>query len=736
MSFLSPAWLTTALMGLAALSIPIIIHYLFRSRYRVVNWAAMQFLKKSLEETTRRIRFRELMLLLLRIALLALLALALMRPTSKQRQGDANAPVDAVFIIDTSGSMAITESGITRLEEAKQAALQTLDALPAQSTFHILQTGRHVVDLGPPSPTNRDQARFVIQRILQGHESAHLAPALEYAAELVGRGSLANKEVYLFSDMQRSDWNQESGDIQNACSAIQQSGELIFVQCRHQAQPANAALINLRSQVALPVPGERVPFLIEVRNTGTTTLNGLTVTLRGSDAERDSDTQAVPPLKPGETVPMTLTTRLEKRGKNTISAELQGDELAIDNHLDAIVETRDRLSVLIVDGQLNDADPAKSASFYLAHALRSSRSTLTTDVAPAIDLTIVNSSEAYPALLADVQACFLVGLGTQPGAKVSTEFADRLTSFVQNGGGLVVFAGGTLTDMGLDQSTQNRLSTILPAAWGSPVSAPPTTPLLFDINSIPTSSFLSAFRAPPLDRLGQTEITQARTLAQLQRDALIVMRFTNNDPALVMRTEGNGCVMMCAIASDMQGSDAPLRPAFLPWIQAIVGQLLSQQSGKKNIVAGEVYSWSPPLDGARHRYQLLGPDATTPVALGQPTMSGDQPRLTTHHTHQAGIYRIIPEGNQAEETGQDSGQIDVFAVVPDVRETASLASLTEEELNEKFTQRPLLLDSKSISTGGLDRSRVQHEWTSSLWWVLLLFCVGELIYGWICNREL
>lgn len=290
--------------------------------------------------------------------------------------------------------------------------------------------------------------------------------------------------------------------------------------------------------------------------------------------------------------------------------------------------------------------------------------------------------------------------------------------------------------MGLDRSTATRSTSILPAVWGPTVTAPGTAPLYFDINSIPTSSFLSAFRAPPLDRLGQSEITQARSLAQLQNDALIVMRFSNNEPALVMRTEGTGCVIMCAIASDMQGSDAPLRPAFLPWIQAMVGQLLSQQSGRKNIIAGEVYQWSPPLEAARQRFSLQVPESTVLRSLGQPTVNREQPRLTTNDTHRAGIYRIIPEGNQAEETGQDSGQVDVFAVVPDVRETASLATLSEEELAERFSQRPVLLNSQSITTVGMDRTRVQHEWTSILWWCLLLLCLGELIFGWHCNREL
>ncbi|HKB40415.1 MAG TPA: BatA domain-containing protein, partial [Gemmataceae bacterium] len=68
MFFLAP-WM---LLGVLAAAVPIAIHFFFRSRYRTVPWAAMQFLLASLEQTSRRIRFQELLLLLLRIAVLLL----------------------------------------------------------------------------------------------------------------------------------------------------------------------------------------------------------------------------------------------------------------------------------------------------------------------------------------------------------------------------------------------------------------------------------------------------------------------------------------------------------------------------------------------------------------------------------------------------------------------------------------------------------------------------------------
>src|SRR5688572_3275495 len=99
MSFLAPYML----LGALAAGIPIALHFFYRSRYRDVPWAAMKFLLTAMEQTSRRLKFQELLLLILRVCLLLLLAFALARPTSRSvsaaGRGDA---VDAVLIIDQS----------------------------------------------------------------------------------------------------------------------------------------------------------------------------------------------------------------------------------------------------------------------------------------------------------------------------------------------------------------------------------------------------------------------------------------------------------------------------------------------------------------------------------------------------------------------------------------------------------------------------------------------------------
>src|ERR1700692_1704589 len=90
-------------LALGAASIPIALHFFYRSRYRVVPWAAMSFLLTSIQQTSRRLKFQEILLLAGRVALLLLLALTMMRPScsslSNTGRGEA---VDAVLIVDVS----------------------------------------------------------------------------------------------------------------------------------------------------------------------------------------------------------------------------------------------------------------------------------------------------------------------------------------------------------------------------------------------------------------------------------------------------------------------------------------------------------------------------------------------------------------------------------------------------------------------------------------------------------
>ena len=118
MNFLNQA----LLWGIAAISVPIIIHFLNRRRFRRVPWAAMRFLKVSVEQNQRRMKLEDWILLFLRCALVALLALLMARPVMEGLSGMPGSKVAAAIVLDNSASMGSREGEGTRLTLAREAA--------------------------------------------------------------------------------------------------------------------------------------------------------------------------------------------------------------------------------------------------------------------------------------------------------------------------------------------------------------------------------------------------------------------------------------------------------------------------------------------------------------------------------------------------------------------------------------------------------------------------------------
>src|SRR5947209_6891740 len=92
--------------ALGALAIPVIVHLMFRQRARTVDLGTLQFLKIVLRDNARKRRLKRWVLLALRLACVALIALLFARPYLL-----ATEPVEGerlvVVLVDRSASMGL-----------------------------------------------------------------------------------------------------------------------------------------------------------------------------------------------------------------------------------------------------------------------------------------------------------------------------------------------------------------------------------------------------------------------------------------------------------------------------------------------------------------------------------------------------------------------------------------------------------------------------------------------------
>lgn len=750
MTFVS--W-SLALLGPLAVAIPIALHFFYRSRFRNVPWAAMKFLLAALEQTSRRLKFQELLLLLMRIALMILVPLAMARPillSAGSGRGDA---VDAVFVVDRSMSMsaragvapqggtdvyssslqklAAADGSVTRFDRARAAAMAVLASLPAGSTVQIVAVSDRAELLGPRSPSHLDAARTLLEQMTLTECRTDLEPAIGRAATLLEAGPSPGKELYVFSDMQKDGFEQKPDRIKNLLTTMKEKTAITFVRCGSEAV-TNVSLTGITPQTTLR-SGERADFAVLVRNSGQQPARNLTVSLEIDGKEMERESQPVAEIKPGETRAVVLSGMLEKPGRHLLTATVKADDLPGDNRLDQVIRVNDQVGVLLVDGSPDARDPRRSASFFLQHALNPGSSS-------TLPVTTLPPERATPAELRGKEVCILVNArleaaGKEEGGVLSPDFLRALATFVEEGKGLIVFPGDRVEPEPYNRLLLEQLR-LLPYRLAKVESTKEEEPWLLDRGTAsgPFARFREEQGYATLDRIE----TRRRLSLEMPKDdqaeakaeSRVYLKSRDGAPAVVGRKRaGQGEVILFTTSvHDPHWSDWFVTPAFLPVVQITLNHLLEGRPETLNRVAGEQLEWQVSKADAELNFDLIRPDKSR-QRLGFPVSSEGRSLLTSTDLTRAGAYRIVT----AEGDPDDNSPL--FAVAPDVRETEDMTLLSRVEIEEKVGPgyRHAAADDDGAPFTGAERMR--SELTTWLLLVVLLVVLAEMALAWWCGRS-
>jgi Mg-chelatase subunit ChlD len=106
-----------------------------------------------------------------------------------------------VIIIDISGSMAVPEDGIPKVQLAARAAIETLKMLRPIDQFGVIVSGTGVDWLAPIQPaSNKARAIEQISRVYAGGGGIYCRPSLEFAARAMLSQNTRVKHVILLAD--------------------------------------------------------------------------------------------------------------------------------------------------------------------------------------------------------------------------------------------------------------------------------------------------------------------------------------------------------------------------------------------------------------------------------------------------------------------------------------------------------------------------------------------------------
>src|SRR5258705_1108490 len=158
-SFLNPAFL----WALPLASIPILIHLLSRRRLPEVQFPTVMFLRALEPREIRRLRLREILLLILRTLALILVIGAFARPSVEPKGATMRAAAAVAVVLDDSESMgARDEQARTRIDGARERGLAIVDAVRVGDEIAITTT------TGADAPlTNRSGVRVRLEPIVR-----------------------------------------------------------------------------------------------------------------------------------------------------------------------------------------------------------------------------------------------------------------------------------------------------------------------------------------------------------------------------------------------------------------------------------------------------------------------------------------------------------------------------------------------------------------------------------------
>jgi len=207
--------LHAGLAGGAALAVvPLVLHLLMRQTPKHIIFPALRLIRERQKQAKKRLRVKNWLLLLARMALFALMALALARPTlhTLTPLGDQEVDTAIALVIDTSLSMEYAERGNDRLKEAKIRSAEILKKATDRSEVFVIDSAEPSRD-APVSPALATK-RVEALELRDANRPLNAAVLQAYAA--VGGSGLARREVYVLTDLARSSWDLGSGSIADA----------------------------------------------------------------------------------------------------------------------------------------------------------------------------------------------------------------------------------------------------------------------------------------------------------------------------------------------------------------------------------------------------------------------------------------------------------------------------------------------------------------------------------------
>lgn len=432
MTFVNPTMLWALFFGLT----PIIIYYLMRYRSLREPWGANYVLERALDRLRNRWYLEQLILIMLRIVACLLLVFAFTRPLTESGSEITGTGTHHVIVADGSYSMRAGEEGETRWDRSKEAMKELVGSWGRGEKWSLLllgdgedKGGRWVVEEADIRSGKDAEER--IEGLEPGQYSSSIYQGLQKVQSAYGEEKM---DVYLFADDQATAWEgyEDMGDLLEGGIVKDGSGRAlpVFWVNPPLEDYENVAVTDVWPASDMAIVDDPTRVFIKVKNFGRKSRQDIDVSLL-ADGDRVGGKDVS--LLPGQSRWVHVDYTPESAGSRRLTAQVGEDVLEFDNNMSAGLESRKKVSVLVL---ADDEEPDKLESAWgflgvMSRALGNSGSENGSEEFAEFELS---SDDDIENVLPEYDVVLLDGAKT-----ITRELVQQLRQWV-NYGGLILAA--------------------------------------------------------------------------------------------------------------------------------------------------------------------------------------------------------------------------------------------------------------------------------------------------------
>lgn len=714
------------LWGLALLSLPVLIHLINLVRQRHVPWAAMEFLLVSQRKNSSWIRFRELLLLALRMAAVAGVVLALAQPLLNHEIGFrfGRQKTHLIVLLDDSFSMSDRQSDTSAWDRGKQAIQQIGEDAALRSSPHSFTLLRYSrargalgsrpdlleesIDSGFGSRLGKLLGETPVSQLAVGPR-----PALEAAEKLLDSSAGDSVTLYLVTDFRTRDWDEPAELVRLLERLNQRNVRLQLIACA-ETRHANLAVAALQPDFGTRAAAVPVPMEIRVNNFSDEPARDVSIAL-----EEDGVARApvrFDEIPAGASQSQKFASYFATAGQHVVSARLVGDAVALDNARWHVLDLPLKVPALIIDGNADSREARFLATLFAPGGA----------VKTGIDPSIEPPSFLNDHPLDGYRSIYLLNVG-----RLDHVAVDALEKYVHAGGGLGIFMGDRpqvdFYNKQLYRNGQGFFPLPLAGATRLLVDRLDKAPDL-EVTDHPVFKVFLLNGMKALDTVTVERFFAAMPGWKPARDSQtqIIARLRNGSPLAVEKIFGAGRVLAVMTTAGPVWNNWARDPSFVVAMLQMQAYLATRPGSGHDRVVGTPIEFK--LDPARYERQmkLLPPEADPlgPRTL-QATSGPQEMTVTIDEPDASGIYEL-------QLTRMGSGvELRRWAVNVDADE-GDLALLGSRELAERL--EPVKYE--YWQAGRFSGNRQELAGTDLTDWVLYLLIailIGEQALAYVAS---